>query len=96
MITAAVTIALTLYAVFSNDDVTYLFGFAIILGVVTMILVIFVIFVVGKFLDNLYCSLSGILFGLYLIFDIKMVTSKIKVGGVSYRYSYDDYIIAAI
>ena len=54
------------------------------------------IFVGGKLLDNLYCSLSGILFGLYLIFDIKMVTSKIKVGGVSYRYSYDDYIIAAI
>lgn len=34
--------------------------------------------------------------GIYLIFDVKMVVSKVTVGGVDARYSYDDYIIASV
>ena len=95
-ITTAVTIVLSLYAVFSDDDMTLCVGAVLVLSVVLFIMMFLLIFVGGRTLNIIYSSLAAVLFGIYLIIDIKMVVRRIEVGGVSVKYSYDDYIIAAV
>jgi len=88
-LTAAVTVALTIYAYKTETDFTYmggllyvgiclLFGFGFLL-----------LFVPG--LKVLYCIIGVFLYSLYLIYDTQLVMGKFGT-----EFEVDDYIIAAI
>lgn len=52
---------------------------------------IFSIFVWSPFLNNLYCCLGTMLFGIYLIIDTQLI-----IGGKRLELSLDDYVIGAL
>ena len=71
--TLAITIALTIYAIFTPTDFTIKWGIVIVLLVAMLMLGIFSIFVWSPFLDNLYCCLGVIVFGIYLVIDTQLI-----------------------
>lgn len=91
-ITAAVVVALTLFAFQTKYDFTgfgvYLFVFALIL----MIFGIVSIFVRSKIMDIVYASLGAGLFSMYLIFDTQLMLG----GKHKFSISPEDYILAAL
>lgn len=56
-----------------------------------LMLGIFSIFAWSPFLNNLYCSLGVILFGIYLIIDTQLI-----IGGKRLAISLDDYVVGAL
>jgi len=89
--TLSVAIGLTLYAVFTKTDFAMLWGALIVVIIPMLILGIMSFFTWSPFLTNLYCSLGVILFGIYLVFDTRMI-----VGGDRLKLSLDDYVIGAL
>lgn len=89
-LTALVVISLTIYAFTTKTDFTFLGGF---LFSFTMIMLFWGIFMLifGFFWYTLYCVLGVLLFSIYLIFDTQLV-----LGRFGYKYSIDDYIVAAL
>jgi len=49
----------------------------------------------GTFLYTVYCWMSAVIFGIYLIIDIKLLLRKVTINGQDSSYTYDDYCIAA-
>jgi FtsH-binding integral membrane protein len=90
LLTALVTLSLTIYAFTTKTDFTFLGGF---LFVVTTIMIFWGIFymIFGFFLYTVYCVLGVILYSIYLIFDTQLI-----LGRFGLEYSIDDYILAAI
>lgn len=56
-----------------------------------LMLGIFSIFMWSPFLDNLYCCLGVIVFGIYLVIDTQMI-----IGGRRLELSMDDHVVAAL
>ena len=52
---------------------------------------IFSLFVWSPFLNNLYCALGVIVFGIYLVIDTQLI-----VGGRRLELSMDDYVAGAL
>ncbi len=89
--TAAITIALTLYAFTTKTDFTYYGALFWIFG---MSLFLFGIFFWGfnyEAFRILYSILGIILYSFYLIYDTQLL-----MGGKKYELSMDDYVIAAL
>ena len=63
----------------------------VVVGVVLMILALVTMFTDNPFLNNLYCAVGIICFGLYLIVDTQMI-----MGGREVSFGIDDHIIAAL
>lgn len=76
VMTFAIVLALTLYAIFTKEDFTVKWGIVIVLLIAMLMLGIFSIFAWSPFLDNLYCTLGVIVFGIYIVIDTQMI-----VGG---------------
>ena len=56
-----------------------------------LMLGIFSLFIWSPFLDNLYCSLGVLVFGIYSVIDTQMI-----VGGKRLEISMDDYVVGAL
>ena len=56
-----------------------------------LMLGIFSIFVWSPFLNNLYCTLGVIVFGIYLVIDTQLI-----IGGRRLELSMDDYVVGAL
>jgi FtsH-binding integral membrane protein len=94
--TALVTIALTIYAMFTKTDISVFYGLIWVVYLAMMPICI-VGFVLPGFnrLYILYCCLGVIFYSLFLIIDTMQIckTSK-SMGG--YAVGYDDYVIGAL
>ena len=91
IMTFAIVFSLSLYAIFTKEDFTTKWGILIVLLVAMLILGIVSIFAWSPFLDNLYCCLGVIVFGIYLVIDTQLI-----IGGRKMKLSMDDYIIGAL
>lgn len=75
----------------TKTDFTVKWGILIVILVPMLILGIVSIFAWTPFLDNLYCSLGVILFGIYIVMDTQMI-----IGGKTIKLSMDDYVVGAL
>ena len=91
LMTFAIVLSLSLYAIFTKEDFTTKWGILIVLLVAMLILGIVSIFAWSPFLDNLYCCLGVIVFGIYLVIDTQMI-----IGGRKMQLSMDDYVVGAL
>ena len=89
--TLAITVAATLYAMFSKTDFTTKWGIIIVISISMSFLGIFSIFWHDRFLLIMYASLGVMLFGIYLIIETQLI-----LGGRRLQFSIDDYIVAAM
>lgn len=91
-ITAAVCLALTLFATQTKYDFT-VFG-----GVLVVVLLVFCIFGIvaiifpGKIMTLVYASIGAVLFSIYLIYDTQLMMG----GKHKYSISPEEYIFAAL
>ena len=90
-LTAAMTIGLTLYAIFTKTDFTTCGGILMVCCVCLIFGGILSIFFHNKWLRLILAILGVILFGIYLVYDTQLVIGKNKN-----KYSIDDYIMAAM
>ncbi|CAG9561457.1 unnamed protein product [Danaus chrysippus] len=91
-ITAAVCLALTIFAMQTKWDFTMMGGALIVATVVLLIFGIVAIFVKGKVITLVYASLGAIIFSLYLIYDTQLMMG----GKHKYSISPEEYIFAAL
>lgn len=84
-------LSLTVYAIFTPTDFTVKWGIVIVILVAMLMLGIFSIFIWSPFLNNLYCCLGVICFGIYLVIDTQMI-----IGGRRLEISMDDYVVGAL
>lgn len=90
-ITAAVVIALTIYAMCTSTDFTVCWGLAIVLGVIMIIGSIIGIILRNRWFDVGMAAIGCLVFGFYLVVDTQLV-----IGKNSRAYSVDDYVMAAV
>ncbi len=90
-LTAAIVIALTLYAIFTKTDFTTCGGILLVCLVALVVGGIFAMFIRNRWLNLVLSILGVILFGIYLVYDTQLVIGKNKR-----KFSIDDYIIAAM
>ncbi|SPP88083.1 protein lifeguard 1 [Drosophila guanche] len=92
-ITAAVCLALTLFAMQTKYDFTMMGGLLITLLVILLIFGLVAVFVGGSMLITLiYASASALLFSMYLIYDTQLMMG----GRHRYSISPEEYIFAAL
>lgn len=90
-ITAAVVIALTLYAMFTKTDFTMCWGLMIVLGVTMLIGSILGIWLRNRWYQIGMAVLGCLVFSFYLVVDTQLV-----IGKNQRAYSVDDYVMAAV
>jgi len=90
VLTAAVTIALTIYACTTKTDFTFLGGMLFV-GICLLLFFGIFSFAFGRVLHTFYCVLGVFVYSIYLIYDTQLV-----MGKFGNEYQIDDYIIAAI
>lgn len=93
-LTAAVTIALTIYALTTKEDFTWLGG--LLFSTVTILIIGGILcgvwgFSSGRGYHVLYCCCGILIYSIYIIFDTQLIAGK--YGTV---FQIDDYIIAAL
>lgn len=91
-ITAAVCLALTLFAFQTKYDFTMCSGALLVLLVVLLLFGILSIFIRSQVLNILYASLGALVFSLYLVFDTQLMMG----GKHKYSLSPEEYIFAAL
>ncbi|TDG50679.1 hypothetical protein AWZ03_002983 [Drosophila navojoa] len=91
-ITAAVCLALTLFAMQTKVDFTMMGGILLACMVVFMIFGIVAIFFKGKIITLVYASFGALLFSVYLIYDTQLMMG----GDHKYSISPEEYIFAAL
>ena len=93
ILTLGITISLTIYAMTTKTDFTYMGGMLFVFAMVFFLAGIFMLFTDNPILHVVYAAIGVCLYGLYLIYD----TQKI-VGGEGKRsqLDLDDYVIGAI
>lgn len=91
-LTAAVTVALTLYALFTKTDFTVCGQLMWALAMVALVLSLFSMFLsVNNFMHTLLSGFFVMIYALYLIFDTQLI-----IGNRKYSISMDDYIVGAM
>ena len=91
-LTAGVTVALTLYAVFTKTDFTVFGQFMCIIFVTSLMLgLLNMVMSVNNIGHTIIAGIFVIIYGLYLIFDTQLI-----VGDRKYGISMDDYIVGAM
>lgn len=88
--TFGIVISLTVYAFKTETDFTMQGGLIYILSAMVFMLCIFGIFSNNKFLHVLICSVSILLFGLYLLYDTQLI-----LGNKENTLDMEDYILAS-
>lgn len=92
ILTLGVTIALTLFALFTKTDFTVCIGLIYVLSFSTIIVLILMLSIgTSNALYYFFCWLCVIFYGLFLIIDIQLVA-----GGKRYGLSHEDYIVGAM
>lgn len=91
LMTLAIVLSLTLYAIFTRTDFTTMWGILVVLVTALLMLGIFTWIAWTPFLDNLYCCLGIIVFGIYLVIDTQLI-----IGGRTLELSMDDYVVGAL
>jgi FtsH-binding integral membrane protein len=88
--TFSLVVALTVYAATTQTDFTMQGGLIFVLGCGVMMLTIFGLFTNNKIFHIIICSVSIVLFGLYLLYDTQLI-----LGGKENALETDDYILGA-
>lgn len=91
-ITAAVCLALTLFAFQTKYDFTMCGGFLLVSVVILLIFGIVAIFVHNKIVSLVYASLGALIFSMYLIYDTQLMMG----GSHKYSISPEEYVFAAL
>mmetsp|Transcript_10135 Transcript_10135/g.13803 ORF Transcript_10135/g.13803 Transcript_10135/m.13803 type:complete len:131 (-) Transcript_10135:97-489(-) len=92
VMTAGVTVALTVYALTTKADFTYMGGMLWVLGMTIIMTSLFGFWFYYSEVYNIFiCGLLVIFYGLYLIYDVQLIA-----GGGRHKLSMDDYIIGAL
>ncbi|XP_034479292.1 protein lifeguard 1 isoform X2 [Drosophila innubila] len=91
-ITAAVCLALTIFAMQTKIDFTMMGGILLACMVVFMIFGIVAIFFKGKIITLVYASFGALLFSVYLVYDTQLMMG----GDHKYSISPEEYIFAAL
>lgn len=76
--------ACTAYACLTEKDFTTSYGIVMVLSAVLLVLFIATLFTDSPLLDNLYCAVGVMLFGVYLVIDTQMI-----VGGKTIELTMD-------
>lgn len=82
-ITAAVCLALTLFAFQTKWDFTVMGGVLFVAVIVLMLFGIVAIFVPGKTIQLIYASLGALIFSIYLVYD-----TQLMMGG---KHKYNNF-----
>ena len=92
-ITASVTSCLTMYACQTRYDFTDAGGYLVAALVALLMFGLINLFLQNQFMQSIYAALSALLFSCFIVYDTQLI-----VGGKhnKYRYSIDDYVLAAI
>ncbi|XP_036226119.2 protein lifeguard 1 isoform X1 [Bactrocera oleae] len=91
-ITAAVCLALTLFAFQTKWDFTICGGILMVAIVVFLIFGIVAIFIPGKVITLVYSSIGALIFSIYLVYDTQLMMG----GKHKYAISPEEYIFAAL
>lgn len=91
-ITAAVCLALTLFALQTKYDFTMCGGVLLVCFVIIFIFGIVAIFVHSRIVSLVYASLGALLFSVYLIYDTQLMLG----GKHKYSISPEEYVFAAL
>ena len=86
--TAALVVGLTLYAMTTKTDFTFMYSFGVSFLVCMLSMSLFLIFSAFN-MRIIYCAFGVLLFSIYLIADTQMIVGN-------YGLDYDDYILGAI
>lgn len=91
-ITAAVCLALTLFAFQTKYDFTMCGGFLLVSVVILLIFGIVAIFVQNRIVSLVYASLGALIFSMYLVYDTQLMMG----GKHKYSISPEEYVFAAL
>lgn len=91
ILTAGITIALTVYAFTTKMDFTKSGEILFICGIALMLGAVFLMIGYSRTLHIFLCVLAVIFYGVYLLYDTQLIA-----GGKHQELSYDDYIIGAL
>lgn len=91
-ITAAVCLALTLFAFQTKYDFTMCGGFLLVSVVILLIFGIVAIFVHNRIVSLVYASLGALIFSMYLVYDTQLMLG----GKHKYSLSPEEYVFAAL
>ncbi|KAF7273532.1 protein lifeguard 1-like isoform X2 [Rhynchophorus ferrugineus] len=91
-ITAAVCLALTLFAFQTKYDFTMMGGILLVATIILLVFGIVAIFVHNKIVQLVYASLGALIFSIYLIYDTQMMMG----GKHKYSISPEEYVFAAL
>ncbi|XP_073946821.1 glutamate NMDA receptor-associated protein 1 lifeguard isoform X5 [Choristoneura fumiferana] len=91
-VTAAVCLALTIFALQTKWDFTMMGGFLVCASVVLLLLGIVSIFVRNNTLQLVYACIGALLFSMYLVYDTQLMMG----GKHKYSISPEEYIFAAL
>lgn len=90
-LTAAVTVALTIYAICTKTDFTVCGGMLFIMAAIVLVGSILGIFIKNKWFQIAVSMFSVLVYGLYLVYD-----TQLTIGKNQRKYSIDDYLLAAL
>ena len=91
LLTLAVTIGLTIYAMTTETDITMKGGLLFAGGAIFIGLTIIGLFFESRFFATIIAAFGTFLFSMYLIYDVQLI-----IGTKAEKFSLDDYIIAAL
>lgn len=91
VITAAVTVGLTIYAFTTKTDFTMMGGSLFIIGSVVMAAFFMLFWIQSRIFEIILLSVVVVLYGFYLIYDTQLI-----LGGRSVQLEIDDYILGAL
>ncbi|TNV75845.1 hypothetical protein FGO68_gene6728 [Halteria grandinella] len=86
--TGILVTGLTVYAMTTKTDFTFLYGFGVSLVMCLLSMLLFTVFAAFQ-MRTMYCAFGVLLFSIYLIVDTQLIVSK-------YGLDNDDYILGAI
>ena len=91
LLTAAVVFAITIYAFFTKQDLSYIFGGIIISSTALGICSLCLLFNYSDKTFMIYSCFGVILFGFYILYDTTII-----IGGGFHEISAEDYILASM
>lgn len=91
VMTLGITVALTIYAMFTKTDFTYCGGALFIFGMCFLLVGIFLLFTNNAVLHVIYSAIGVCFYGIYLIYDTQLI-----MGNKAHQLSIDDYILGAL
>lgn len=91
IMTLGITLALTLYALTTKTDFTFMGGMLFVGCTVMLLIGIFMMFTSNPFLHVLFSGFGVLLYGVYLIYDTQLL-----MGNKKHELELDDYILGAL